>query len=81
MNNNLIEIYIGSEIETNYIASILHENNIACIIENRLNQSLSAGWASGSSYNSNIIRIDCKDVEKAKQIIHEFKKNKQNNIL
>lgn len=78
MKNNLVEIYIGSDIEANYISSILAENNIDHIVENILNQSMSAGWASGSPYNSSIIRIDARDAEAAKQIIKEYKENSSN---
>ena len=38
MENNLTEIFIGSEIETAYISSILSDNDIYNIVENRLNQ-------------------------------------------
>ena len=67
-----MEIFLGSDIEANYIASILNENQVKCIIENRLEGSLSAGWVSGSAYNSSVIRVDINNAEKAKKIIHEI---------
>ena len=75
MENNLTEIFIGSDIEVGFISTILTENNIECIIENRLNQSLSAGWVSGSQYSSSIIKTSIKDKDKAKRIINEYLKN------
>ena len=71
MENDLIEIFIGSEIETNYISSILSENNIDHIVENRFNQSLAAGWVSGSAYNSCIVKVNIEDSDKAKQLIKD----------
>ncbi len=72
MRSNLIDIYIGSDIETNYIASLLIDNQIQCFVQNQLEGSLSAGWVNGSSYNSSIIRVDINDAEKAKNIIKEY---------
>lgn len=75
MENDLIEIFIGSDIEAGFISSILTENNIDHIIKNDLNQSLSAGWVSGSQYSSSTIQINIKDADKAKQIINEYSEN------
>lgn len=72
MKNNLVQIFIGSDIEANYIASLLKENMIDCIVQNMLEESSSAGWAAGSSFNSSIIRISTNDIEKAKQLIDDY---------
>ncbi len=72
MNNDIIEIFSGSEIDANYITSILSENNIDFILENTLNNSISAGWVSGSSYNSSIIRVHITDADKALKLINEY---------
>lgn len=80
MENNLVNIFIGSDIEANFIASLLIDNQIECIIQNTLKESLSAGWVSGSMYNSSIIRVCVDDIEKSKQIIDEYNKIcKENN--
>ena len=63
MENNLVNIFIGSDIEANFIASLLIDNQIECIIRNTLEESLSAGWVSGSMYNSSIIRVSVDDIE------------------
>lgn len=72
MENNMIKIFIGSDIDANYISSLLVENDIDCIIENTLTQSLSAGWVDGSQYNSTSICVNINDAKKAKQIINEY---------
>jgi hypothetical protein len=76
MKNDLVKIFIGSDIEANYIASLLIENQIQCIVQNQLEGSLSAGWVNGSAYNSSIIQIDISDAEQAKNIINEYLKSK-----
>lgn len=76
MKNDLVKVFIGSDIEANYIASLLIENQIQCIVQNQLEGSLSAGWVNGSAYNSSIIQIDISDAEQAKNIINEYLKSK-----
>lgn len=76
MRSNLIEIFVGSDIETNYIASLLIENQIQCFVQNQLEGSLSAGWVNGSAYSSSVIRVDIYDAEKARSIISEYLKTK-----
>lgn len=75
MKNNLIEIFVGSDIEANYIASLLIDNQIECYVKNQLEGSLSAGWVNGSEYNSTTISIDINDADKAKEIINEYYKS------
>lgn len=72
MENNLVNLFVGSDIEANYIASLLIDNNIKCFVQNTLEESMSAGWASGSYDNSSIVRVDISDAEKAKTIINEY---------
>lgn len=79
MKNNLVDIFIGSDIEANFIASLLIDNQIKCIVQNILEESLSAGWVSGSTYNSSIIRVEIEDAEKSKQIIDEYLKISKEN--
>ena len=54
MKNDFVKVFIGSDIEANYIASLLIENQIQCIVQNQLERSLSACWVNGSAYNSSI---------------------------
>ena len=65
-------MYAGSDIEANYIASLLANNNIKYIIENTLNESISAGWANGSPYNSSVIKVASDDIYNAKEIINDY---------
>lgn len=72
MENNLVNLFVGSNIDANYIASLLIDNDIKCFVQNTLEESMSAGWASGSSDNSSIVRVDISDAEKGKFIINEY---------
>lgn len=77
MKNDLVNIFIGSDIEANYIAALLNDNQIKCVVQNTLEESLSAGWVSGSIYNSSIIRVEVDKAEKSKQIIEEYLENRK----
>lgn len=77
MKNNLVNIFIGSDIEANYIAALLNDNQIKCVVQNTLEESLSAGWVSGSTYNSSIIRVEVDEYEKSKQLIEEYLKSRK----
>lgn len=77
MKNDLVNIFIGSDIEANYIAALLNDNQIKCVVQNTLEESLSAGWVSGSTYNSSIIRVEVDESEKSKQLIEEYLKSRK----
>lgn len=76
MKNDLVKVFIGSDIEANYIASLLIDNQIQCIVQNQLEGSLSAGWVNGSAYNSSVIFINKDYAEKAKEIIEQYTNSK-----
>lgn len=80
MKNDLINVFIGSDIESQYIASLLIDNQVKCFVQNTLEESISAGWASGSTYNSSTIRVDANDFNKAQKIINEYL-NSRNDTL
>lgn len=73
MENDLIDLFTGSDIETKYISSLLRENNIHYIMRNTYEESINAGWAFGSSNCSTTIKIYEKDLGKAKKIIMDYK--------
>ena len=72
-----------AESELNYenpyqliVAVILIDNQIRCFVQNTLEESSSAGWAAGSTYNSSIVRVEFEDAEKAKKIINDYIRDK-----
>lgn len=72
MKNNFIEVFTGSDIEANYIAAMLNENDIKYMITNTLEKSLNAGWVAGSSFNSTTLKVCPDDLESAKKIINDY---------
>ena len=76
MKNNLVNMFVGSDIEATYVAALLIDNQIRCFVQTTLEESSSAGWAAGSTYNSSIVRVEIEDAEKAKKIINDYIRDK-----
>jgi len=72
MENSLNIIFVGSDIEANYVASLLEENNVRCVLRNALAQSFTIGWVDGTPTSSTEISVNEKDTEKALKIIDEY---------
>ena len=67
--DELIHIYSGSFLNAQFIANVLDENNIKCMVKDDYQNSIIAGWVSPGSENSIRVFVAKKDVEAAKEII------------
>jgi len=65
-------VFTGSAIEASFIAEMLEENGIDFIFRDTLDESIIAGWASGSPEDSGLIYVESKDSETAKEIISRY---------
>ena len=75
MEKGLVKIFIGTDIEANYIAAILNEDSIRCYVRNNFESSLGAGWADGSSDQSTELLVYPADAEKAKIVVDSYLNN------
>ena len=67
--DELIHIYSGSFLNAQFIANVLDENNIKCMVKDDYQNSIIAGWVSPGSENSIRVFVSKKDVEAAKEVI------------
>ena len=67
--DELIHIYSGSFLNAQFIANVLDENNIKCMVKDDYQNSIIAGWVSPGSENSVRVFVPKKDVETAKEVI------------
>ena len=67
--DKLIHIYSGSFLNAQFIANVLDENNIKCMVKDDYQNSIIAGWVSPGSENSIRVFVAKKDVETAKEVI------------
>ena len=71
--DELIHIYSGSFLNAQFIANVLDENNIKCMVKDDYQNSIIAGWVSPGSENSIRVFVAKKDVEEAKEVIKNAK--------
>ena len=71
--DELIHIYSGSFLNAQFIAKVLDENNVKCMIKDDYQNSIIAGWVSPGSENSIRVFVAKKDVEAAKEVIKNAK--------
>ena len=67
--DELIHIYSGSFLNSQFVANVLDENNIKCMVKDDYQNSIIAGWVSPGSENSIRVFVAKKDVEAAKEVI------------
>ena len=67
--DELIHIYSGSFLNAQFVANVLVENNIKCMVKDDYQNSIIAGWVSPGSENSIRVFVAKKDVEAAKEVI------------
>ena len=67
--DELIHIYSGSFLNAQFVANVLDENNIKCMVKDDYQNSIIAGWVSPGSENSVRVFVAKKDVEAAKEVI------------
>ena len=71
--DELIHIYSGSFLNAQFVANVLDENNIKCMVKDDYQNSIIAGWVSPGSENSIRVFVAKKDVEAAKEVIKNAK--------
>ena len=67
--DELIHIYSGSFLNAQFVANVLDENNIKCMVKDDYQNSIIAGWVSPGSENSVRVFVAKKDVLAAKEAI------------
>lgn len=72
MSEDLVRVYTGSIVEATYLKEMLLENGIGCILRNTLNESLMAGWGSGSPENAVLLFVEANLAEEAEKLISQY---------
>ena len=75
MKKGLVKIFIGTDIEANYIAAMLNEESIQCFVRNNFESSLGAGWADGSPDQSTELLVYPEDEAKAQAVVDSYLTN------
>lgn len=76
-NEELVQVFTGSLVESNYIKELLEENGIGALVRNTLSESMVAGWASGAPEDAALVFVAEHFAASAKLIIEEYKKSQE----
>ncbi len=76
MENRFESVFIGTDIEANYIAAMLQEEDIQCIVRNNFQSSITIGWADGNPDQSTELLVNAEDLEKALKIVDSYHNEK-----
>jgi phosphoribosylpyrophosphate synthetase len=71
-------VYSGSLINAQFIASVLENNDLECIIQDDFHSSMMAGWADPGSENTVRVLVAKDDLSQAVNCIKEAKDQTQN---
>jgi len=69
---NIYEVYSGSSIDANFIKSYLEDNGIGVIVNNLLENSISAGWVNPNSGQGATVSVSSENYEKAEKLVKEY---------
>lgn len=72
MSTDLIRVYTGSIVEAKFLVGMLRENNITAILRDTIEESVIAGWGSGSPEDSALVFVENALAEKALKIINDY---------
>ena len=69
---NIYEVFSGSSIYANFIKSYLEDNGIGVIVNNLLENSISAGWVNPNSGQGATVSVSAENFEKAEKLVREY---------
>ncbi|MGN0032850.1 MAG: DUF2007 domain-containing protein [Candidatus Limimorpha sp.] len=72
MEKTIACVYTGSDIDANYIAALLKNENIDCFVRNSYSQSISVGWVDGYQTQSTEVSVNQYDFDAAKKIVDNY---------
>ena len=74
MNESYLKIiYSGSFVNAQYIAGVLEEGHIHCVIKDEFHSSMMAGWAAPGAENSVRVMVAKEDLSQAVEAIKSAK--------
>ena len=71
-DDSLKRVFTGSNLDANFIKSILEENGIGAMVRNTLRESLSAGWVSGAPEDSSRVFVEKEYYEAAMKLVDTY---------
>jgi len=71
-DDNLKRVFTGSNLDANFVKSILEENGIGAMVRNTLRESLSGGYVSGAPEDSSRVFVEEKNYDEAMKLVNAY---------
>ncbi len=71
-DDDLKRVFTGSNLDANFVKSILEENGIGAMVRNTLRESLSAGFVSGAPEDSSRVFVEEKNYDEAMKLVDAY---------
>ena len=69
---DIYEVFSGSSIDASFIKSYLEDNGIGSIVNNLLENSISAGWVNPNSGQGASVSVSAENYEKAEKLVRAY---------
>ncbi len=70
--DDLKNVFTGSNVDANFVKSMLEESGIGALVRNTLRESLVAGWVSGAPEDSSRVFVTENHYDKAMEIVSKY---------
>ena len=71
-DDELKRVFTGSNLDANFLKSILEENGIGVMLRNTLRESLAGGYVSGAPEDSTRVFVEEKNYEEAMKLVNAY---------
>jgi len=71
-SKDIKRVFTGSAVEATFIKEILEESGIGAMIRDTMEESLAAGWVSGSQEDSCLVFVASEHYEQAVDLVNKF---------
>lgn len=76
-DDDLKLVFTGTVVEAGFLKSILEENGIGALMRDTLNESIVAGWVSGSPDDAGLLYVAAEHEEAARKLVNEYLTSKE----
>ena len=70
--DDLKRVFTGSNLDANFVKSILEENGIGSMVRNTLRESLAGGYVSGAPEDSSRVFVEGKYYDDAMKLVNAY---------
>ncbi len=70
--DDLKRVFTGSNLDANFVKSILEENGIGSMVRNTLRESLAGGYVSGAPEDSSRVFVEKKYYDDAMKLVNAY---------